>query len=130
MKARPRASGTASRATRTASPVPRGGSCLAAAAAWAEATTCAMSGRPAAGWSTLHVRERILVPSPAARMNAVTDERSSSSLTWGWECYPAGAGGLAPPVGDPKPPALPLGHAPMLRKVYGRGPHEGRLTAI
>src|SRR3989338_5947287 len=48
----------------------------------------------------------------------------------------AGAGGFEPPVGDPKSPALPLGHAPMdtgksrcAGRALGRGRALGTLAA-
>src|SRR6266849_1152321 len=89
MRTSPLLSLIASSATRTASPVPRGGSCIATVAPSPTtdravalsfertttgraptsarlASTCASSGRPAAVCSTFGVRDRIRVPNPAA----------------------------------------------------------------
>src|SRR5256886_4183315 len=129
-------------ATRTASPVPRGGSWTAtppsssssapadtlsfetttsgrAPAARTVSRTCARSGRPASGCRTFGIFDFIRVESSAASTIA-------SGASFPLRARQAGAPGFEPGIADPKSAALPLGHAPQdTAQGYGCGLPEG-----
>ena len=130
---------SASRAQRTASPVPRGSSWTttgmpsnAAAVAGAATTTSGSTPsaradsstqstirRPRIGCRCFGTSERMRVPSPAAMTTA-------PRVLSPFDDTEAGAPGFEPGITGPKPVALPLGHAPL------RGAHlasHGRSTA-
>ena len=134
------ASPTASRAERTASPVPSG-SCwtatsrpVKASAVEGDATTTSGSApsgraasttqstmrRPRIGCRCLTSEERMRVPSPPAMTTAASLVGIVGVVSM------AGAPGFEPGITGPKPVALPLGHAPEQGRQSTRRPRAVR----